>query len=389
MLWNYALYRPSHLQCLLLGDGASRRPGSDAEHLRAAAAWLARAQDATPDGGVVGRYQLNGGWSSSYPETTGYIVPTFLALASALDPAFEGRAQRCVEFLLTLQLECGGFPAGEVAANRTEPSVFNSAQIVHGLLRWHLHSGDEASLRAARRAADWIVSLQEADGAWRRHAVGAQPATHMAHLSCWLAELGAYCADTRYLEAASRHLDWVMSHRDPVTGWFDRCDFDAEDHEARVATTHVIGYALSGVLVLGRTLERDDALAAVRLAGERLAHALERDGWVSGVLDAEWQPRAASACLTGNAQIALFLLDLHAQQADERLLQVAVHAIDLVKRSQLVHVRAPDLSGAIPGSAPIWGSYIRGACPNWAAKFFIDALLRKGEALSGARTSGT
>jgi hypothetical protein len=31
--------------------------------------------------------------------------------------------------------------------------------------------------------------------------------------------------------------------------------------------------------------------------------------------------------------------------------------------------------GAIPGSAPIWGAYSRFEFPNWAAKFFADALI--------------
>jgi hypothetical protein len=35
----------------------------------------------------------------------------------------------------------------------------------------------------------------------------------------------------------------------------------------------------------------------------------------------------------------------------------------------------PATRGAVAGSAPIWGGYCRLAYPNWAAKFYIDALL--------------
>ena len=31
--------------------------------------------------------------------------------------------------------------------------------------------------------------------------------------------------------------------------------------------------------------------------------------------------------------------------------------------------------GAIAGSYPIWGKYIHFTYPNWAVKFFVDALL--------------
>jgi hypothetical protein len=33
--------------------------------------------------------------------------------------------------------------------------------------------------------------------------------------------------------------------------------------------------------------------------------------------------------------------------------------------------------GAIAGSAPIWGRYSMFEYPNWAAKFFADALMLK------------
>jgi hypothetical protein len=58
-----------------------------------------------------------------------------------------------------------------------------------------------------------------------------------------------------------------------------------------------------------------------------------------------------------------------------------LRAIELVKRAQpLMHPHS-GIRGGIPGSDPIWGDYLTMALPNWAAKYFIDALLRK-EALA-------
>jgi len=48
----------------------ARHGFTDADHLHAAAQWLAAAQDSQPDGGIAGRYQLDRGWTSSYRETT-------------------------------------------------------------------------------------------------------------------------------------------------------------------------------------------------------------------------------------------------------------------------------------------------------------------------------
>src|SRR5579864_7322892 len=57
-------------------------PGIDAA-VEAGAAWLCRAQDmsTTHDGGVAKNFNLRTGWTSSYPETTGYIAPTMIAYA--------------------------------------------------------------------------------------------------------------------------------------------------------------------------------------------------------------------------------------------------------------------------------------------------------------------
>src|SRR5262245_38916208 len=83
-----ALWRPASARLLLQQVVHRERNAhggfTDDDHLRAAADWLTRAQDATDDGGVSGRFLLKSGWTSSYPETTGYIIPTFLALATVL-----------------------------------------------------------------------------------------------------------------------------------------------------------------------------------------------------------------------------------------------------------------------------------------------------------------
>jgi hypothetical protein len=49
-------------------------------------------------------------------------------------------------------------------------------------------------------------------------------------------------------------------------------------------------------------------------------------------------------------------------------------ALSLLKRCQ--RLRDHEVArGAIAGSVPIWGAYSRFEFPNWAAKFFADALM--------------
>ena len=61
--------------------------GEHGPHLRSALEWLVAAQDATPDDGISRGYSFaystyfrGRGWQPSYPETTGYIIPTMLRL---------------------------------------------------------------------------------------------------------------------------------------------------------------------------------------------------------------------------------------------------------------------------------------------------------------------
>src|SRR5688572_32751169 len=80
-------------------------------HIDATLNWLKAAQDATGNGGVSGRFHLGTGWSPSYPETTGYIIPTFLRLADRKrDSELIARAERMVSFLLGVQYPDGSFP---------------------------------------------------------------------------------------------------------------------------------------------------------------------------------------------------------------------------------------------------------------------------------------
>jgi hypothetical protein len=386
-LWDGRAWRLEHTKLLwqqLAHRNRNVEAGfTDRDHLQASAAWLAAAQDAMQDGGVSGRYLLGKGWSSSYPETTGYIVPTFLALADELrDDGFRVRAAKAVDFLLRLQFESGAFPAGEVRENLTRPSVFNTAQILHGLVAWHAASGQPRALVAARRAADWLLAMQDPDGAWRKHVYLDMAATYSAHASCWLAELGRFTAELAYVRAAERHLDWVLAHRDPETGWIDRAGFAPDDHEARRAPTHTIGYTLWGILFTSEVVGRPDGLDAVRHAAAAIARRLEISGSLPGVLDHRWRGCASYACLTGNAQMALIWLRLFELDGDARFLNTALKALDLVKAAQPMFSGSLGIRGGVQGSAPLWGDYLYMALPSWASKFFVDGLLAKQRVLT-------
>ncbi len=232
------------------------------------------------------------------------------------------------------------------------------------------------------------MSVQDPDGAFRRHTYKDSACTYSAHLACWLAEWGEHAADNRALAAAGRHLDWTLGHRRP-NDWIALAGFEEEQHRADEAFTHSIAYTLAGILSTAETLGRRDGVVAAEAAAERLARRLELSRFLPGLIGSDWKGRSDYGCLTGNCQMALIWFRLHTRSGNLRLVNAALKAIDLVKLAQPMRNANPGLFGGIPGSDPIHGTYIEGALPNWAAKFFIDALLEKRRVLSGLETETT
>ena len=53
--------------------------------------------------------------------------------------------------------------------------------------------------------------------------------------------------------------------------------------------------------------------------------------------------------------------------------------IDDMRRKTTVLIPCGDIRGGIKGSQPVWGRYAPMSFPNWATKFFVDAMwLRPG-----------
>jgi len=99
-------------------------------------AWIGRAQNhsVSADGGVARHFSLITGWGTSYPETTGYLVPTLLAYAKLWgDETSHQRARCMLDWLVSIQLHDGGFQGGIIDSRPTVPVTFNTGQILLGL----------------------------------------------------------------------------------------------------------------------------------------------------------------------------------------------------------------------------------------------------------------
>jgi uncharacterized protein YyaL (SSP411 family) len=341
-------------------------------------AWLGRAQDhsRSRDGGVARHFSLLYGWATSYPETTGYIVPTMLDYARRRgDLSVRDRARRMLDWLTSIQLPCGGFQGGMIDSQPVVPVTFNTGQILLGLARGVREFGDEYRV-AMRRAADWLVRTQDADGCWRKFptpfAVAGEKA-YETHVAWGLLEAAQVEPGHSYTEAALANIGWALTlQRD--NGWFDRCCLDDNSRPL----THTLGYVLRGILEAYRHAGEGAHLAAARRMADGLLTATRDDGLLPGRLDSKWQGSVRWVCLTGSLQIAHCWLMLYQFTGDAVYRDAARAANRFVRRT--VRIDGPaETRGGVKGSWPIDGDYGAYQYLNWACKFFVDSNLLEQE----------
>jgi hypothetical protein len=354
--------------------GRPRATVSLPQSLESAYRWLCRAHDATPDDGVAGWYHLVRGWSASYPETTGYLIPTFLTYARvASQPEARARALRMADWEIDVQLPSGAVRSG-VLTTPVGPAVFNTGQVLFGWIAAYRATHDERYARAAQRAAEWLCREQDPDGAWRRNLSVLTTSTVQTYnvRSAWgLAWAGRVLDEPRWIDAARRNGDWALRQQRP-SGWLDHNGFT--DREAPLL--HTIAYSLEGLLGLGEVVGEPRYVEAARAGAEPLLAAYRRRGAVHGRYERDWRGAVPWRCLTGEAQLAVVVARLarHGGGGEDPA-RTARALVAGVAGAQDVHGPHPETRGAVAGSVPVWGRYATLAYPSWAAKFHVDALL--------------
>ena len=353
--------------------------GATAERAAAAVGWLLRAQQATPDDGVsLGWFpcERDGrGWRPSYPETTGYIITSLLEYAQrCADPEVQAAALRMARWEIDIQMPSGAVQGGPVCPPQHQtPAAFNTGMVLDGWCSAYAVSGDGDILHAARRAADFLMNDLDADGYFRTNGdfVRAGELKTYTCLCAWsMYRFGELTGEAQYREAAIDSIEAALRQQ-RSNGWFAHNCLVRSD----APLTHTIGYTLQGVMEVGALARRTDFIAAVRLAIDRIREQMKPNGYLPGMFYDDWQPARLSSCLTGSAQLAIVGYRLAEIFGDESYRAFADRLLDYLKSLQDVTTPIEEVRGALPGSFPLFGEYMRGGYPNWATKYLLDALL--------------
>lgn len=339
---------------------------SSESHLLAAEAWLSRAQDVTGDGGVSYGYSVLGGWRPSYPETSGYIATTFLRLGRDRDHSYYERAERILKWLLKIQNADGSFPNPRYGP---EGIVFDTGQVLFGLVAGYQSFKKVEYLSSARRAASWLTNVADSNRRWTHREHLGTPHVYNTRTAWALLQLNQVEYDAEREFVARSNLDWAVIEQSPE-GFFNNCSFEPN----HAPFTHTVAYTARGLLESGLLLKEQRYIdASVRNADAVLAH-LAENGFLPSKITVRGSAAASSCCLTGNCQFALVWARIFSTNPHPKYRDAISKAMAFVMSTQDIRTENLNIRGGIKGSHPIWGIYSPLAFPNWATKFFVDAV---------------
>ena len=363
--------------------GVSEPAFDDERHLRETLDWLLRSRDATGTAGFAASYHFRHGWLPPYPETTGYIIPTFWDAYQALgDQRYREAACQGADWEIEIQLDSGAIQAGYLGvdpqgfwhSDAPVPAAFNTGQVVLGWNRTFRETGDAKYLDAAVRACRFLEQCVDEAGVFRQ---GLSPGprnptrsyyTRVAWAMCWTSQLSG---DASFQKAAVRHLDWVAESQEP-DGWFPNASFQDDGRPL----THTMAYTAEGLLQAGLLLGVDRYVSASERHVAAAMQACERRGFfLPAYFTDGWKSTDAFSCLPGNAQFATLWLMHGLRLRDLPMANTGLKMVEWIKGRQALDNPEPGIRGGVPAAWPIDGGYSIFSMVNWAAKYFADALL--------------
>lgn len=343
-------------------------------HLREAIGWIKRAQDFGTDCGVSWGTKFGHGFRPSYPETTGYIICTFVELAKIFGTAeYLERAIAMGLWEVAVQMESGAVMGGLWSlAIRLQlcstPGKFCSAGPLYTKRRVmsDLHERGE-------RAAAWMMSMQEPNGSWIRgnSNYAAKDATLYNVKAAWgLARMGRATSYEEAVRTAVRNAEYTVARQAP-NGWFPDCCLS----DPRQPLLHTIAYAMQGLLGLGQLTGRKDFIASATVMANNLLKLMDVEGFIPGRINSSIAGTVKWCCLTGMAQTSIVWSWLYEITRQEGYREAVRRANRYLMARHDIGSADSAIRGGLAGSWPIWGGYCPLMVTSWAAKFFIDALV--------------
>ncbi len=304
-------------------------------------------------------------WSDTYPETTGYLIPTLF------DAGHPDEAIAQAKWIVSLQYDDGGLPGGfHKKDKKKERSIFNTAQMIQGLHRAALETSDPYFTSSAVKASRWLAKSQDRNGAWSQyHYMKGYSPSYYSRVAWPMLQTLELDNDESVRNAAIRALDYIQTKK-LDNGFIKDTGFRAE----APAFLHTIAYTARGFLEAGLILDRADYWNTGYQIGHKLFKEFEIKKRLAGAYTENGRRVDWYRCLTGEAQICIIWMLIAKHENDPRFLNTSSKLIDHLCAAQPRYTLIKK-KGGLAGSKPFFGRYIAMRQPNWASKFFMDALL--------------
>lgn len=335
-----------------------------------AALWLIESIN-KGNGGSCGYFSPLG-WSKPYPETTGYIIPTLLRLSDFIsEDIYKKKSVGCGSWLISIQNEDGSWNGGFHPDNKSKPSIFNSGQILKGMVTLFNETQNEQYLEAANKCGSFLLTKMDDNGMFVGNDYRSKFTPSYYTSVAWpMLELWALTNNNELLEKTVRFLDLILN-RKRSNGSFDKWGFE----DNGLAYTHTIAYTIRGFQEASRILgDKKYSDAMLESLNFFIKESELNNGKLPGMYDENLKPHNNFVCLTGNSQLAISIMILNEKEKDLRLVNSALKLIDHVCLKQSRSI-VNGVNGGIFGSSPIYGKYMTLRIPNWSAKYHIDSLI--------------
>jgi len=351
-------------------------------HIELILNWFLLAKKSSKDNGIPAKINLldyiisNKVFYPSYPETTGYIIPSMINSFSYSNTVDEIHINEMIKFLLTIQNTNGGFNAHAGINNIEKKSyAFDTGQILCGLVSYYknIEQSDDIK-RAITNASNWMADNIEKDGSFTLNSCFNGKKAYYSRATIGLALSANLFDNNSWRDKVISQIGWIISQQNEL-GWYNHYSFS----NGKWFNLHGISYTIRGILECGYLLNNNEFIGSAKLAVDKIiainCKGLPYNSKLPNSFTVDYKEYDDELCLTGMAQFAIICFKLWKITKKDSYYKFAEELTTILKKVHFQNFDDENLNGLLSGSWPINGKYQTFDLPNWPIKFFLDCLM--------------
>tara|TARA_Y100000590_G_C15741843_1_gene1020560 strand:+ start:2001 stop:3410 length:1410 start_codon:yes stop_codon:yes gene_type:complete len=341
---------------------------------------------------ISAAYNCRYGWLPGYPETNGYILETLINLLSKnyKFPKLEENTKKIYKNLVKLQnLKEGHFLSGYDGTDPTNfhgkksPSVFNTSQILIGLMNCYTHFKDKNLLKNIELSTKYISSCLDDKGYFIK---GFSPGpkskirSYYVKNSSILLEASVLLNNQKIENLAKKSLEYYTNFLTKEY-WVKDAGFFPDENPL----THNLAYYVEGYWKAYKLTQNNKYLEISLNIVNKVCNIFEsNNGFLKASFSSDWKSNDNYCCVVGLAQFSNLALEIGFELNDYWLINSGMKMLDELKKIQ--YLKTPiifkNFYGALPASHPIYGTYSFMSLVNWSSKYYIDTLINENNILN-------